>query len=375
MKKLLLTLIALWISALMLNPNTAQAQCGCAENFETTFPEAVKAAPVVIEGQITSDFIEFGGEYNDSYKSSKITVYKVLKGDINATEVELIEYNNLLVSTRCNEGAGIGVFILYPSDVTTTPRPEIALQHKFKYKIMLGIGCNTVSYNATDNKGIENYLESPYGIYNEKDIEKKVYRTVEQITAKKYIEVAPLPKKDFGGSYIANAKSKNGEKQAINIANISTTTIKAGIFDTLTITGSGFTSDLTVGFRNSEIYEEKYISIPDNHIVYRDSTTFRVLVPCVQLNKNVNYPADGNIIIAGSGKVAIMKEGSVKKKSSQTLTIPYAESTYARSDTSSLIYPVRLARNTPNGDFTFWLHNTVRGNNPILKNKLYSLNA
>lgn len=101
-------------------------------------PKLSKRLPVVIEGEITSDFIEFGGEYNEEHKSSKITVYKVLKGDINTKEVELIEYNHLMVSTRCNEGAGIGVFILYPSEVTTTPRPEIAPQHKFKYKVMLG---------------------------------------------------------------------------------------------------------------------------------------------------------------------------------------------------------------------------------------------
>jgi len=86
-------------------------------------------------------------------------------------------------------------------------------------------------------------------VYNEKDIGKKVYRTVEQITTKKYIEIAPLPKKDFGSSYTADAKSKNGEKQAIDIANISTITITAGTFDTLTITGSGFTSDWLVAFR------------------------------------------------------------------------------------------------------------------------------
>ena len=264
MKKLLLTLIALWISALMLNPNTAQAQCGCAENFETTFPEAVKAAPVVIEGQITSDFIEFGGDYNDSYKSSKITVYKILKGDINATEVELIEYNNLLVSTRCNEGAGIGVFILYPSDVTTTPRPEIAPQHKFKYKIMLGIGCNTVSYNKiTFGESEKGY--SPFGIKSMNDIRKKIYKSIYSITKKTYKELADLSKKAIGGDLI-NAKSENS--QAVTISSISPNTLGAGTFDTLTIKGSGLTPEWLVEFRNPEKYNEEYIAIPTITILY-----------------------------------------------------------------------------------------------------------
>ncbi len=377
MKKLLLTLIALWISALMLNPNTAQAQCGCADNFETTFPNAVKEAPIVIEGHAQhAHMIMFGGEYNDDYESTKITVYKVMKGNINVQEVELIA-PNISFSGGCSEGGigkSIGVFMLYPSDVKVSPRTEIAPEYKFKYKVAPRIGCNVVNYNATDNKGIENYLESPYGIYNEKDIEKKVYRTIEQITAKKYIEIASLPKKDFGGSYIANAKSKNGEKQAINIASISPTTVRAGTFDTLTITGTGFTPDLTIGFRNPEIYEEKYIPIPANHIVYRDSTMFRVLVPCVELTKNTTNEFD-KIIIAGTGKVAIMKGGDVKRKSSQTLTILSAQNTYAKTDTSEMIYPILLTKNNVGGSFMFWLHPSLRGNQPILKNKLYSLNA
>ena len=232
MKHTSLNFLWVWLILACLHPHTATAQCGCAENFETTFPNAVKEALVVIEGKIT-DFIVFGGEYNDDYKSTKIMVYKVLKGDINAQEVELIA-PNISFSGGCSEGISIGVFMLYPSEVKVSPRTEIAAEHKFKYKVAPRIGCNTVNYNAVDNKGIENYLESPYGIYNEKDIEKKIYKTIEQITAKKYKEIAPLPKKDFGGSNTAGAKSNSGEEQAIYITSISPTTITAGTFDTLT---------------------------------------------------------------------------------------------------------------------------------------------
>lgn len=62
------------------------AQCGCAYQFETTFPATVRAAPVVIEGKITDGSIDFGGENNQDWRSSTITVYKVLKGDFEATE-------------------------------------------------------------------------------------------------------------------------------------------------------------------------------------------------------------------------------------------------------------------------------------------------
>ena len=232
MKHTSLNFLWLWLILACLHPHTATAQCGCAENFETTFPNAVKEAPVVIEGQIVSGVVLFGGEYNDDYKSTKIMVYKVLKGNINAKEVEIIE-PNISFSNGCDEDKGIGVFMLYPSEVEASPRAEIAAEHKFKYKVVSRIGCNLVNYNAADNKGIENYLESPYGIYNEKDIEKKIYKTIEQITAKKYKEIAPLPKKDFGGSNTAGAKSNSGEEQAIYITSISPTTITAGIFDTL----------------------------------------------------------------------------------------------------------------------------------------------
>ena len=36
-----------------------------------------------------------------------------------------------------------------------------------------------------------------------------MYRTVEQITTKKYIEIAPLPKKDFGGGENADTVRGN----------------------------------------------------------------------------------------------------------------------------------------------------------------------
>ncbi|MCC7222879.1 MAG: hypothetical protein IT273_04080 [Chitinophagales bacterium] len=75
-----------------------------------------------------------------------------------------------------------------------------------------------------------------------------MYRAVEQITTKKYIGIAPLPKEAIGGDLIS-AKSENS--QAVTISSISTTTITAGTFDTLTITGSGFTSDWLVAFRES----------------------------------------------------------------------------------------------------------------------------
>ena len=184
----------------------------------------------MIEGHLQhAEQIMFGGEYNDSYSSTKITVYKVLKGNIDAQEVELIDPN---ISFRhgCSEGGmgkAIGVFMLYPSEIKASPRTEIGTEYKFKYKIAPRVGCNVVNYNATDNKGIENYLESPYGIYNEKDIEKKVYRTVEQITARKYIEMSPLPKKAIGGDLI-NAKSENS--QAVTISTISPDTLRACIF-------------------------------------------------------------------------------------------------------------------------------------------------
>ena len=62
-----------------------KAQCGCAYQFETTFPATVREAPVVIEGKITGGLEIFGGEYNQDWRSSVITVYKVLKGNFEAS--------------------------------------------------------------------------------------------------------------------------------------------------------------------------------------------------------------------------------------------------------------------------------------------------
>ena len=213
------------IGNVLLNTITASAQCGCADHFETTFPAAVKEAPVVIEGEIKSEMLFFGGAYNDDYKTQKITVYKVLKGDFEAKEVELIE-QRISVSHRCDEGDGMGIFILYPSDVTETPFKEIPTNLKFRFKLMLGIGCNTVNYNA-QRFGAGDYGYSPYNIYSLTDIKKKVYDVAEQETGYQYKEIAEMPKKDFGGGNIENV-AKIDETQAIDITSISPTTITAG---------------------------------------------------------------------------------------------------------------------------------------------------
>ncbi len=364
MKKTFLTLLFAWITISCLHQNLAIAQCGCAKNFETTFPKAIEEAPIVIEGHLQhAEQILFGGEYDDSYKSTKITVYKVLKGNINAQEVELID-PNISFSHSCNEGGigqAIGIFMLYPSDLKISPRTEIAPEFKFKYKVASGIGCNIVNYNKMDFDSSDKAY-NPYGIESLKDIKKRVYDVVQNITQQRYKEIAEMPKKDFGGG--ENAKSENS--QVVTISSISPTTIIAGTFDTLTITGSGFTPEWLVEFRNVNEYSEQYIAIPDNHYIIRpdatNDTLYKVLVPCIELDKNTaNAPQV--VIIAGTGKIAIRK-GTARKKSSQTLTINSAQYTHAKSDTSSKIYPVRLSRNTTNGDFMFWLHPTLRNNNP-----------
>ena len=360
MKHTSLNFLWVWLILACLHPHTATAQCGCAENFETTFPNAVKEAPVVIEGREIPGVILFGGEYNDDYESTKIIVYKVLKGNINAKEVELIDLN-ISISHGCSEGTGTGVFMLYPSEVKVSPRTEIAAEHKFKYRVFSRIGCNVINYDKIDFDSNDK-AHSPYGIDSIKDLKKKIYNVVEKITQQAYKEIAPLPKKDFGGGTI-NAKSE--ESQAVNISSISPTTITAGTFDTLIIRGSGFTPEWLVQFRNPEEYDEKYITLSDNHYIIRPSSTndtlYKVLVPCVELNDNVNHPQDGKIIIAGTGKVAL-KKGNTIKKSGQTLTVSYARDTYAQTDTSAGIYPILLPKNNSNGDFMFWLHPTLRNN-------------
>lgn len=155
---------------------------------------------------------------------------------------------------------------------------------------------------------------------------------------------------------------KNEEEQAIGITSISPTTITAGTFDTLFIRGT-FTSEWDIVLRNVETDQENYFYVPQNHILLRTDTLIKIIVPCLVMYKNINHPEDKKSLTVGTGKVAI-KKGNTLKKSSQILTVNYAQQTYAENDTTSRIYKVRLAKNTPNGDFSFWLHPSLRNNNP-----------
>jgi hypothetical protein len=349
------------VAGIMVATMQLSAQCGCAYQFETTFPATVREAPVVIEGKLLhSDMITFGGDpaYLGDYKSTKIAVYKVLKGNVDAKEVELIEpyihCSDCCQSEEMSLGESIGIFLLYSSDVIETPRNEIPKDLKFQYKTTWS--CNFVDYNAVvhPTADIPNY--NPYGIYGINDINNKVYQVAKSITGQKYKEIVPLEKKLLGGG---NIDAKEESSQAVTITSINPTTITAGTFDTLTIRGSGFT-DWSVELPNANDGGIKNLAVPKNHIVFSSDTMIKVLVPSVELAKNL---ADNklSVITAGTGRVALTK-GNQTKKSSQVLTVLYAESTFAYTDTSAKIYPLHLMRNTQNGDFMFKYHPNFRNN-------------
>ena len=217
------------IGNVLLNTLTASAQCGCADHFETTFPAAVKEAQVVIEGELLhSGMVTFGGDptYLGDYKSTKIKVYKVLKGNVNAEEVELIQPHQHCSDCCTNQdmslGKPIGIFFLYPSETVETPRNEIPNNLKFQYKTTWS--CNFVNYNAIVYPTADIPTYNPYGIYGLNDINNKVYQVAKSITGQKYKEIAPLEKKHLGGG----TDAKEADSQATAITSISPTTITAG---------------------------------------------------------------------------------------------------------------------------------------------------
>ena len=218
------------IGNVLLNTITASAQCGCAYRFETTFPAAVKEAPVVIEGELLhSGMVTFGGDptYLGDYKSTKIKVYKVLKGNVNAEEVELIQphqhCSDCCIPIGFSDGVAIGIFFLYPSETIETPRNEIPNSLKFQYNTTWG--CNFLNYNTIVIQNSENpIIYNPYGIYGLNDINNKVYQVAKSITGQKYKEITPIEKKHLGGG----TDAKEADSQATAITSISPTTITAG---------------------------------------------------------------------------------------------------------------------------------------------------
>lgn len=237
---------------------------------EVNFNSKVTQSAAVIEGKVVSQSSFWDVGQKNIYTVNRIEVYKVFKGNLTASFIELITPGGTIglhketvepsLSLSVNE---VGVFMLknntVSGKVSTTPQfePYASVQGYVKYDL-----------NANEAVGHFDHFHN---------IKNTLYPAIQNVTNATYTVVAPFS--------TTTVKGQTTNKATPTITNFTPTTVTAGTATTITINGTNFGATAgTVGFSNADDggatfvtgLATEIISWNDNQIVvevYQDAGT------------------------------------------------------------------------------------------------------
>lgn len=308
----------------------------CAINPLSLLERATNAT-YIIEGEVLSQTSFWDNAGTHIYTANTIAPYKDFKGNINTKEV--------LILTK---GGTVG-------DITETTTPSLSLQVGdmglfFAQMSPLYDGKKTTSIPHLEPYGdIQGFIAyDPYThtaidisrLY--KHIETAIYEPIVAQLGKPYRTIAALPQHD-----IAKA-----QQLLPAIASITPLTIRGGMRDTITISGTGFgtyAGVATIQFRNPNYYglSVAYQSVPANHIVSWSDTQIRVIVP----GRDIVLGTAG----AGSGALRVKNSSDVVGQSLDEITVLYNKEVAGFA-------AVNMGNDNTTGGYTFRYSNGFNGN-------------
>jgi PKD repeat protein len=302
------------ITLLLIAPN-AFSQCLI---FEVPLEQRVNNSQLVVEGKV----IESRSFWNNSqtliYTASTIEVYKVFKGNMPATTIEIISEGGMVgdrlhvvnPSLKLNVDE-VGVFLLDNNRFSDLPPSR-----KSRYQ---GVAAaqGFIKYDLVEGKA-----SAPFDKFQ--NIENDLYKRIESITAQKASII-----KEF--SYEKAVAMKN-------ITSFSPTTIAAGAGSVLTITGSSFGTAGKVRFRNADDGGGTYFDADASDIISWSATEIKVKVPTK----------------AGTGTIQVVKS-TPAPTATYTSTGTNLTVTYNLTNVTSggVSYPLHLANRNTQGGYTY----------------------
>ena len=138
------------------------------------------------------------------------------------------------------------------------------------------------------------------------------------------------------------------------VTDVSPLIVRAGMGDTITITGTGFGANYVgqaaVKFRNPDYYgiTVAYSSAPDNHIVQWSDTQIKIIVP----GRDILLGSAG----AGSGAVRVFDNDGLMGESTQSITVLFNK--YVAGFKAA-----NLSNDNSNGGYRFRKNNNFASNN------------
>jgi len=285
----------------LLNIGLILSQCSV---VELSLSDKKSNSDLIIEGKVISKNSFWNTERKMIYTSNIIEVYKVFKGNLITTNVEILTTGGIVGMDKIVvepslelEISDVGIFLCedikryksLPVNKSNIPVFEV-------YGSMQGF----IKYDFATKKAFDQFKTY--------EIENELYQNILGVNSKRWIEM-----KSFNvNKYIeASIKSALVNPEIQSIVGFSPSVITSGTKSLLTITGSGFGASRgtgVVGFKNADNGGTSYINpIATQYISWSDNQIV------------VEVPTK-----AGTGHVLVTPQGSSTFTSVTTLTVNYA---------------------------------------------------
>ena len=333
------------LGALFLNLNV-NAQGGCMM-VPVTLDQRVQQSTTIIEGKVLSQESFWGIGHRNIFTRSTIQVYKVFKGSLGASTIEMITEGGKVGEIAQVLSASLELHVGDMGILTCIPNPyrESGATGYTTYAGLQGF----IVYD-TDNGS----AHDPFNTYY--NIETQLHQSIKRLTKRPAIEVAPNPyletlKRRRGD--VNNPDNTNRDILAVpTISGFSPTSITSGTGATLAITGTNFGASQGTGFvefKNANDGGATWVKPLTTDYVSWSATQIVVKVP------STSQSGPG----AGTGAIRVTNSDPNTIASSGTLTITYAYSNYP--DTNYARMPTHIKDNSFGG-YTFLMNSTFASN-------------
>lgn len=264
---------------------------------EIPLQQRAAASALVVEGQVTAKESYWDINHTMIYTAHTIEVYKVFKGTITPSLVQVLTPGGIVGMDRITvepslelQVGDVGVFTcenvtrIHPVHTQRNALPQFEA-----YAAVQGF----VRYNLETETAGDAFRQYT-------DIENQVYAVVQQSGARGYREVRPF-------SLHSSTRSNQPPVSIASISGFSPTTVAAGTGTTITITGTGFGATQGSGFvsfPNADDGGSSFISPLPSQYVSWSNTQIVVEVPSeagtgnVRVTQGVTFVSPGTLTVS-----------------------------------------------------------------------------
>ncbi|MDQ3191811.1 MAG: T9SS type A sorting domain-containing protein [Bacteroidota bacterium] len=314
-------LVKIVVFLLLLKSVQVNAQCSL---FEIPLIKRINTASLIIEGEVVDKKAFRNSEKNMIYTLNKIEVFKIFKGSVSSSFIEIVtqggvlEDEMLIASNLLSLNIGdIGVFILQPTKKFSFNNFSIesfeavaSMQGFIKYDLL----------TLTASDAFNNY----------QNIEQQLYKVLSK----------GKPSETLKSFNVSEAKEFNMQDKISSsaipfISDFTPREVSAGTKELLTITGSGFGSSRgngTVGFANADDGGASFVTpLPIQYIKWQDNEII------------VEVPQD-----AGTGRIRVTQGVAITSQAS--LLVLFSRINVIHNDRAHLQY---MISKSPSGGYVF----------------------